>query len=145
MKLFSRFATVAVLSASLLIPANALAANDQSTSATAAPAATTVKILELFSLAKDKSEESVNFYVSTPGTVVFNTTQDNPRYDSSVTYLIVRNDTGGGTVTWGGARFEGNGSFQFTSREPLPAGSYHVKVSSRQYGKTAITLTATIP
>ena len=145
MKLFSRFATVAVLSASLLIPANALATNNQTTSDIVTPAATTVKILEVASLTKDSSVESVNFYVNTPGTVVFNTTQNNTHYNPEVTYLIVKNDSGGGPATWGGGRFEANGSFQFTSKEPLPVGSYYVKVTSRQYGKTAITLTATLP
>ncbi|GED53595.1 hypothetical protein [Brevibacillus borstelensis] len=145
MKKLSRFTATALLSASLLIPANALATDNQSTSDTVTPASTTVKILEVFSLTKDSSAESVYFYVNTPGTVVFNTTQNNKSYDSSVTYLIVRDEAAGWSTTWGGARFEGNGSFQFTSREPLPVGAYYVKVSSRQYGKTAITLTATTP
>lgn len=145
MKLFSKLAIVAVLSASLLIPANALATNNQPSLDVVTPASTTTQILTVSSLTKDSSVESKNFYVNAPGTVVFNTTQTNNSYDPSVNYLIVRNDTSGGPVTWGGGTFDGNGSFQFTSKEPLPVGSYYVRAASRQYGKTAITLTVTTP
>ncbi|WNC16270.1 hypothetical protein [Brevibacillus brevis] len=146
MKKFSTFAIAALLSVSFLIPTNALAAGIPTTPDAVRTTSTTTTVLDVTQVGINESVESKFFYINTPGTLLVDVTQSiNKSYPAKASYLIVKPEPDGTATTWGGSTFEGNGSFSFTSKAPLPVGTYYIKMTSKELGRTSSKVTVTIP
>ncbi|MED1794996.1 hypothetical protein [Brevibacillus nitrificans] len=148
MKKLAKAAALALLTASFVIPSDALAASSQTSSNVVSPASTTTQILSVSGLGgSDGYVDSKYFYVNTPATLSFTVTQVHnlSSRTANVSYKVLRDNPDGTATFWGYAKFAGNGTFTFTSDPNLPVGQYYVRADSSEQGRTAITVSVTIP
>ncbi|CAI8730297.1 PPC domain-containing protein [Brevibacillus sp. IT-7CA2] len=140
--------TLLAFSAMLVIPTSALASSPQTQSTDAvAPASKTTEVLRYTKLESRSSVDSKLFDIQSPGKLTVHVTQKS-RLSSikpNLTYRILSFGPDGSSRTLGTGRFEGSGSFTFTSPEELPAGKYYILVRNTGIGRAVGTVSVTIP
>lgn len=140
--------TLLTLSAMLVIPTSAIANSPQAQSTDAiAPVSKTTEVLRYTKLGSRSSVDSKLFDIQSPGKLTVHVTQKS-RLSSikpNLTYRILSFGPDGSSRTLGTGRFEGNGSFTFTSPEELPAGKYYILVRNSGIGRALGTVSVTIP
>ncbi|MFS0558641.1 hypothetical protein [Brevibacillus sp. 179-C9.3 HS] len=147
MKKFFQATLIASLSALLVIPTSAIASSPQPQSTDAiAPVSKPTEVLRYTKLASRSSVDSKVFEIKSPGKLTVHVTQKS-RLSSikpNLTYRILSFGPEGSS-TVGTGRFEGSGSFTFTSPEDLPAGKYYILVRNTGIGRAVGTVSVTIP
>lgn len=144
MKKLAQAALLALLTASFVIPTGAEAASSQQTSNAVTPASTT-QVAKFSQLGKDDRRKSNYFNVNTAGHITVSVTQNHSTDTAYVYYSIARDRPDGTTTFYGSSNFDGNGSFSFTSKEPLPVGEYYIYFYSKERGRTSGTISVTTP
>ncbi|MED1802831.1 hypothetical protein [Brevibacillus porteri] len=138
--------TLLAFSAMLVIPTSAIASSTQPQSTEAiAPVSKTTEVLRYTKLESRSSLDSKWFDIQSPGKITVHVTQKG-RLSSikpNLTYRILSAD--GSSRSLGTGRFEGSGSFTFTSTKELPVGKYYILVSNTGIGRAVGTVSVTIP